>query len=579
MKRKMILAAVLAVTALAPFLLAGAFTNPAANIRWNRSNVIRDNGPIDIWMGEAEDYLDGTAVLPDRLRFGEISAPSGNPATNTGWLYVKDAIGTSTLYFEDDAGTVTALGASTFAGGSVTGDIVMANGEYVRTSTTTAQVSGLQVYDNDTGPAYVDALKLTNGNTPAIVLGSATTSLAVTSTGLNVTTAGAVTGVTDLTVNGTLTLYSNEAATLTHATNGAADDLTISLTGATDSSIILSSAGTGADTISLAAAAGTIKVAGDQLDIDTTNDLSITVTSSTAGEDLLITQVGANDSSIIITAAGTGADAIALQAVAGTLDVDADKSTFNTTDDMAFTVTSSTDGEDLLLTQAGANDSSITLSAAGTGTDAIGLQASAGGVDIDAAATKDVSISGGQVLLASKDNAASAIALTTNVGTSETIVLTNTQGTGAGAITLTATAGGITLSSNAGVVTGDPITGDGTAALGGFLKTVTDDNNGKTLDVAESGTVQTNAGAGGSAAWTLPEAVAGLTYTFVVGAAQELRITPDAGDAINNGGTAAANGEYIYSATVGHSVTLTAVTTSSWVVTAITGTWTEQTPP
>ena len=38
----------------------------------------------------------------------------------------------------------------------------------------------------------------------------------------------------------------------------------------------------------------------------------------------------------------------------------------------------------------------------------------------------------------SKTNEASAISLTTNQGTSETIVLTNTQGTGTGAIELTA---------------------------------------------------------------------------------------------------------------------------------------------
>ena len=39
--------------------------------------------------------------------FNEISAPSGNPATNQGWLYVQDSGGTTTLYFEDSAGTVT----------------------------------------------------------------------------------------------------------------------------------------------------------------------------------------------------------------------------------------------------------------------------------------------------------------------------------------------------------------------------------------------------------------------------------------------------------------------------------------
>jgi hypothetical protein len=42
----------------------------------------------------------------------EISAPSGNPTSNWGWIYVKDNSGTSDLYFEDDGGTVTELTAA-----------------------------------------------------------------------------------------------------------------------------------------------------------------------------------------------------------------------------------------------------------------------------------------------------------------------------------------------------------------------------------------------------------------------------------------------------------------------------------
>ena len=39
----------------------------------------------------------------------------------------------------------------------------------------------------------------------------------------------------------------------------------------------------------------------------------------------------------------------------------------------------------------------------------------------------------------------SAISLTTNIGTTETIVVTNTQGDSEGAIALTATAGGVDI--------------------------------------------------------------------------------------------------------------------------------------
>ena len=64
---------------------------------------------------------------------------------------------------------------------------------------------------------------------------------------------------------------------------------------------------------------GTMDVNANSLDMDLTDASDITLTSSEAAEDLTISQVGANDSSIIITAAGTGADAIKLDATAGSM--------------------------------------------------------------------------------------------------------------------------------------------------------------------------------------------------------------------------------------------------------------------
>lgn len=50
----------------------------------------------------AEAHID-KVVLP------QISAPAGNPDTDTGWLYVKDSGGTPALFFEDDGGTATQI--------------------------------------------------------------------------------------------------------------------------------------------------------------------------------------------------------------------------------------------------------------------------------------------------------------------------------------------------------------------------------------------------------------------------------------------------------------------------------------
>ncbi len=223
----------------------------------------------------------------------------------------------------------------------------------------------------------------------------------------------------------------------------------------------------------------------------------------------------------------------------------------------------------------------------GSTLEVLGTASIVGGVDVDAAAAKDVNIAGGQIALVSKDNAASAIALTANTGANETIVVTNTQGTAEGAIALTATAGGITLTSGgavaisatSGITTGDAITGDGTAALGGFLKTVTDDADGKAaIGVAESGSVQTNAGAAGAAAWVLPDAAAGLHYTFIVMAAQEMQVTPAAGDKICVAGVCGDAAEYWSADAVGASITIVAVDATNWVATSYTGTWTQDTP-
>jgi hypothetical protein len=352
---------------------------------------------------------------------------------------------------------------------SLSDDITMANGKGVKSSTTTAQTVGVYGYDNNAA-AYVGALVVTNGDTPATVLGNVNGTTEITSSDWAISTAGAMTGIGAITMDGALTvnnasivLYNNEAITLSHSTNGAADDLTISLTGATDSSILISSTGTGADAIGLSATAGTIKIAGDQLDLDSTNDINITVTSSTAGEDLLLNQVGANDSSITLTAAGTGTDAIGLQATAGGIDVDAAAS-FDIDISGGQVAISSKDNAAsaiALTANVGVTETIVVTNTQGTSESAITLNATAGGVNIDAAAAKDLDLAGGQVKLVSKDNAASAISLTANIGTSETIVVTNTQGTDAGAITLTATAGGIT----AAVATGKAITLNGTTNL------------------------------------------------------------------------------------------------------------------
>jgi len=106
----------------------------------------------------------------------------------------------------DGAGALSWIAnAGSFSGGSVTGDIVMANGIYLQSSEVTAQASAIQVWDTTATASYTNVLSWLNGAVPAIALGSATSTLGIVSSGgLNVSTAGVVTGATGITNTGTL---------------------------------------------------------------------------------------------------------------------------------------------------------------------------------------------------------------------------------------------------------------------------------------------------------------------------------------------------------------------------------------
>jgi len=518
---------------------------------------------------------------------------SSNYATNINTGTSNGAVsiggGTGTVAINSSSWDISSTGAiSNVSTISATDDITLANGKALKSSANTGETVKLQGYDVD-NTTYRDVLTITNGNTITAVLGSGNETFSVNSADWDIGTTGDMTGIGAVTMDGvltvnnaTVTLYSNEAISLNHATNGAADDLTIALTGATDSSIILSSTGTGADAISLQASAGGVDIdAAAAQDVNIAGgQVAIVSKDDSASAIALTANIGTTETIVVTNTQGTSESAITLLSTAGGVNVDAAAAKDLDLAGGQVKLVSKDDaaGAISLTANIGTSETITVTNTQGTAEGAITLTSTAGGVDIDAAAAKNIDISGGQVLISSKDNAASAIALTANVGANETIVVTNTQGTGAGAITLTATAGGITLNSSSGISTGDAITGDGTAALGGFLKTVTDDADGRNITAAESGTIITNAGAGGAMAYTLPSAAAGLNYCFVVMAVQELRVTPAAGDVINIAGVAGDAAEYWTANAAGEALCLVSVDGTNWIATSYTGTWTQATP-
>ena len=374
------------------------------------------------------EIIVGASPTADQQVFG---IAKGTQASNTALLTV------------DEDGDVAIAGGLTVAG-VFSADITLSSGETI-TNTTNTEINFAQnggedfIFDMDSG---ANALGFKSG------------------TGIDEIAFGTV---DDLTGIGSIE-FDAAAAAITLPTDGAAQDLLIQITGATNSGIVIQSTGTAADALVLTTDAGGIDItvagaasgedidittdssvniipseaavdalvlnaSGGGIDIDAVDDIDIQITSGGAGEDILITQVGGNDSSITLTAAGTGTDAIGLQATAGGLDVDV-------VDDLILTLASTAGADDFRLIQTGAQDASISLEAAGTGADAIRLQASAGGLDVDCV---------DDLILTVASTAGADDFRLIQTGAQDASISLEAAGTGADAIRLQASAGGLDI--------------------------------------------------------------------------------------------------------------------------------------
>jgi hypothetical protein len=99
-----------------------------------------------------------------------------------------------------------------------------------------------------------------------------------------------------------------------------------------------------------------------------------------------------------------------------------------------------------------------------------------------------------------------------------------------------------------------------------------------TLLASETGSIHTSYGAAGTVVLTLPAAVVGLEFFFVVGAAQELRLDPSGTETISLPSTGAAGGagKDLTANAAGESVHLVCVSAGTWAAFGFTGTWTAQ---
>lgn len=117
---------------------------------------------------------------------------------------------------------------------------------------------------------------------------------------------------------------------------------------------------------------------------------------------------------------------------------------------------------------------------------------------------------------------------------------------------------------------------DADKALLGLRRKVTVDDDGMTgITEAYAGGVFTNEGADGAAVFALGPAAVGVELTFMVMAAQELRIDPSGTQtiALPSSGAQGAAGAYLTADAVGEWVRLLCVKAGQWQVTGYHGTW------
>jgi hypothetical protein len=404
--------------------------------------------------------------------------------TSAGNLQIDSEVGIldldgASMTLNSDTGTIAAVGAT---GVSVTST---ANNIVVNAAATVDIDGGTSILVDSAGTISLDANATSNftvaggGNLQAssvngrvIVDGGGSASNAVTIISSNA--AGGVdidagtAGFDVLATGGPFSIDGQHASSnITLTTNADAQDFTIGLTGVSNSSIIVTSSGTGTDAVKITAAAtaGGIDIDAGTAGIvaDTTGGISL---DSLAASNFTVT--GAADltlsttaGSAIITAGEAAVDAVQITAsnIAGGVDVNAGTGgiTVDTTagfsidgaDDSNVTVTGAADltiettGGSAIITagEAVADAIQITSSNAAGGIDVNGGTGgitvdSTGAISLDAAAASNFSIA--------TTGAAQDLTLSVT-GATDSSVIVSSSGTGADAIKVNATAGGIDI--------------------------------------------------------------------------------------------------------------------------------------
>lgn len=255
---------------------------------------------------------------------------------------------------------------------------------------------------------------------------------------------------TGVRLNGTSQLQFNDSGTFIHSD--------------ADGKLKLSADGTASDAVNVDSAGGVDIEAADAIHLTSTSaDGDITLASAhTTGVAVYISGSAASDSIVDIDAGILDIDSVgAASLTAGsTLDIDASSTaaaalTIDSAGGIDITasaedidITASASGKDVNIVASGGGAQKALLQSAGTGTDAIHLNASAGGLDVDVAGALDVDANDDSTIAVTANG--KDLAVTVSGGGAQVLQL-NSAGTGADAIDINATAGGIDINS-AGII-------------------------------------------------------------------------------------------------------------------------------
>tara|TARA_R110000822_G_scaffold43544_5_gene117509 strand:+ start:2922 stop:5408 length:2487 start_codon:yes stop_codon:yes gene_type:complete len=368
--------------------------------------VIKEEGGaavITIKDGFTGPQVEGAVKIKE-----EAAAPADTAAY--GQLWVKNNT-PNDLYFVNDAGTEVRItnGSSLAGGGGVASDDITAGDAAVSLTTSSGAITidsnaSTVTLDGHTGVAIISSLSGEVDITSAANIDiNATTTATIDAAGVSIDSAGV-------------------AANFTVTSDGAGEDLTIALAGATDSSLVLSSTGTAADALQITTSAGGMDItvagaaAGEDLDILCNQEINITSTSDAANAIYLRANAGTSETIKIHADQGTGADSIEITSDAGSIDINAgDNITIDAADEITITTTSA-DGHIAIVT---AHTAGVAFHLDANANAASEVQLDAGILDIDVTGAATLDAGGAMTLTGAGINLAggsSEIDITTSGG-------------------------------------------------------------------------------------------------------------------------------------------------------------------